>query len=134
MRPSSRNTDSDIINSNMYRDSGDLSQQSRSELRLSVTVQRLGGAQFGWLAVLGLLLIGSIIGTIQSCLGGPAVDFDAQDAVNLLQSTLNNRAIRDTTRVQHRDGMVVSEMGLGPQSNALEVKAVHSNISARDTE
>lgn len=110
----------------------DLSQQGASELRMSVTIQRLGGAQFGWLAILGVLLIGSLMGLVQSCLGNFAVDFDAQDAVNLLRSTLKSRDICDTTRVQHRDGIVKQGMGDVTQVQSMEREVIHPDISKRE--
>ena len=91
-------------------DPGDPSLMHDSELRLYVTVPRLGGAQYGWLAVLGLLLIGSLVGTVRTCLHAKAVAFEAQDVVKLL-STLHDASIRDKTRIKYEDGLVVLPMG-----------------------
>ena len=91
-------------------DKGGASPTYESELRLYVTVSRLGGAQYGWLAVLGLLLIGSIVGTVRTCLHGKAVAFEAQDAVKLL-STLHDASIKDKTRLRYDSGLVVLTEG-----------------------
>ncbi|KAI4286108.1 MAG: hypothetical protein L6R38_000163 [Xanthoria sp. 2 TBL-2021] len=48
-----------------------------SELKLHVTISRMGGAQYGWLAVLGILLIPSLIGTFRTCTRRKAVGFEA---------------------------------------------------------
>ncbi|KAI4179405.1 MAG: hypothetical protein LQ346_007201 [Caloplaca aetnensis] len=77
-----------------------------SELRLYVTVSRMGGAQYGWLAVLGILLLASLMGTFRTCASRKAVGFEAQDAVALLSRLLDD-PIRDTTRLTYKDKFTV---------------------------
>ncbi|KAL8925834.1 MAG: hypothetical protein Q9208_003331 [Pyrenodesmia sp. 3 TL-2023] len=84
----------------------DPSYSSGSELRLSVTVSRIGGAQYGWLAVLGILLLASLVGTLRTCTSRKAVGFEPQDAVALLSRLLDS-PIRDTTRLNYKDKFTV---------------------------
>lgn len=99
-----------VERSNLYK--GDTKDENGSILYMSVTIQRLGGAQFGWLAVLGVLLLGTLLGTIRTCVGGSGVRFEAQDAVKLLRSTLRDDSLRETTRIRYDDGVtVVKEEG-----------------------
>ncbi|KAL9008348.1 MAG: hypothetical protein Q9173_006518 [Seirophora scorigena] len=96
--------------SNVVR--GDPDASYPSELRLYVTVSRLGGAQYGWLAVLGILLLVSFVGTARTCVGRRAVGFEAQDAVKLLARLLDE-PIGVKTRVWYRDRLVVLGSGRG---------------------
>ena len=114
-----------VERSNMYRSDSDLSAQAGSELRLFVTVQRLGGGLFGWLAVLAVLLVGSVMGLVQVCIGSSAVDFDAQDAVKLLRETLHSSDIRDKTRVKYRDGIVIPGLGNMRRASMVESDTLH---------
>ncbi|KAI4171732.1 MAG: hypothetical protein LQ348_006881 [Seirophora lacunosa] len=96
--------------SNIVR--GDPDASYPSELRLYVTVSRLGGAQYGWLAVLVILLLASLLGTARTCVGRRAVGFEAQDAVKLL-SRLLEEPIGEKTRVRYTDRLVVLGSGRG---------------------
>ena len=78
-----------------------------SVLQLYVTVLRLGGGQYGWLAILGVTLVGSLWGTVRACGGRALVGFDTHNSVQLLRSTLHNTDIRDRTRVRYQNGFVV---------------------------
>ena len=95
-----------VERSNIAKD-GDDSSGNGSDLQLYVTVLRLGGGQYGWLAVLGALLIGSFWGTVRACGGRAMVGFDTQNSVQLLRSTLHNTDIRDRTRVRYENGFMV---------------------------
>ena len=95
-----------VERSNIYEAARN-NEASGSELHLFVEVQRLGGGQFGWLAILGALLIGSLLGTLQVCFRRSALNFDAQDAVKLLQSSMQNPQINDTTRMRYGDGLLL---------------------------
>ncbi|KAL8645797.1 MAG: hypothetical protein Q9210_006509 [Variospora velana] len=99
-----------VERSNMVR--GDSNVSHPSELRLYVTVSRLGGAQYGWLAVLGILLLASSVGTVRTCGGRRAVGFEAQDAVKLLARLLNE-PVGEKTRVGYTDQLVVLGNGRG---------------------
>ena len=89
-----------VERSNIARDNDGLSGNG-SDLKLDVTVLRLGGGQYGWLAILGVLLIGSLWGTVRARGGRAMVGFDAQNSVELLRSTLHNEDIRDRTRIRY---------------------------------
>ncbi|KAL8798373.1 MAG: hypothetical protein Q9182_006714 [Xanthomendoza sp. 2 TL-2023] len=93
-----------VESSNIEKASSSL--DTKSELRLHVTVTRLGGAQYGWLAVPGLLLLVSLAGTLRSCKSGKTVGFEAQDTVALL-STLLDDNIRATTRLGYTARLTV---------------------------
>ncbi|KAI4152174.1 MAG: hypothetical protein L6R39_001872 [Caloplaca ligustica] len=93
-----------IERSNIYRAS--LGPSYDSELRLYVTVLRLGGAQYGWLAVPGLLFLGSLIGTCRICASRNAVGFEAQDVVKLL-CRLHDDRICETTRLNYTGTLAV---------------------------
>ncbi|KAK0510606.1 hypothetical protein JMJ35_007038 [Cladonia borealis] len=95
-----------VERSNLYK-GNDASSENGSDLQLYVTVLRLGGGQYGWLAILGVLLIGSLWGTVRACGGRTMVGFDAQNNVQLLKSTLHNTGIRDRTRVRYENDFVV---------------------------
>ena len=82
-----------------------------SVLQLYVTVLRLGGGQYGWLAILGVLLFGSFWGTVRACGGRAMVSFDTHNSVQLLRSTLHNTNIGDRTRVRYENGFVVLTEG-----------------------
>ena len=105
-----------VERSNLFKGSefGDVG----AEVHLFVTVSRLAGAHFGWLAVLGLLLLGTLIGTIRTCVGSRAVDFEAQDAVKLFQSTLSDANVCDTSRARYREGIQI----LSSQSRVMLAK------------
>ena len=95
-----------VERSNLYK-GNDASDSNGSDLQLYVTVVRLGGGQYGWLAILGVLLIGSLWGTVRACGGRAMVGFDAQNNVQLLRSTLHNTDIRDRTKVRYENDFVV---------------------------
>lgn len=79
---------------------------------LYVAIQRLGSGQFGWLAVLRILLLGTVLGTIRTCAGGSGIGFEAQDTVKLLWPALRDESIGERTRIRENDGiMVVKEEG-----------------------
>jgi hypothetical protein len=78
-----------------------------SSLRLHVTIIRLGGASYGWLTVFVILLLGTLIGIARICTYRTMADFDAQDAVKLLQSTLQTTAISDTSAIECKDGKLL---------------------------
>ena len=99
-----------VERSNLYK-GNDASSGNGSNLQLYVTVLRLGGGQLGWLAVLGVLLIGSLWGTVRACGGRAMVGFDAQNSVQLLRSTLHNPDIRDRTRLRYENDLVVLTEG-----------------------
>ena len=99
-----------VERSNIAKDS-DGSSGNGSYLQLYVTVLRLGGGQYGWLAILGVLLIGSLWGTVRACGGRAMVGFDAQNSVELLRSTLHNTDIRDRTRIRYDNDLVVLTEG-----------------------
>ena len=99
-----------VERSNLYK-GNDASNGNGSNLQLYVTVLRLGGGQYGWLAILGVLLIGSLWGTVRACGGRTMVGFDAQNNVQLLSSTLHNADIRDRTRVRYENDLVVLTEG-----------------------
>ncbi|KAL8852638.1 MAG: hypothetical protein Q9221_002518 [Calogaya cf. arnoldii] len=90
--------------SNIYNANQD--SEAVSELRLHVTISRMGGAQYGWLAVLGILLIPSLVGTFRTCMRRKAVGFEAQDTVTLL-SRLFDEPIRDAIRIRYDDKFTV---------------------------
>lgn len=102
-----------------------------SELHLFVVVQRLGGGQFGWLAILGALLISSLLGTLQVCFQRSAVNFDAQDAVKLLQSSMQNQQIHDTTRMRYGDGRLLTRVANASQDPSLAQEVYHSQIGTK---
>ncbi|KAL8684815.1 MAG: hypothetical protein Q9224_006118 [Gallowayella concinna] len=93
-----------VERSNIER--GSSSSEYESELKLHVTVSRLGGAQYGWLAVPGLLLLVSLAGTLRTCTSRKAVGFEAQDTVALLSRLLDDN-IRDTTRLVYEGRLTV---------------------------
>ena len=95
-----------VERSNLYK-GNDASDSNGSDLQLYVTVVRLGGGQYGWLAILGVLLIGSLWGTVRACGGRAMVGFDAQNNVQLLRSTLHNTDIRDRTKVRYENDIAV---------------------------
>ena len=99
-----------VERSNIAKDNDD-SSGNGSDLQLYVTVLRLGGGQYGWLAILGVLLIGSLFGTVRACGGRAMVGFDAQNSVQLLRSTLHNPDIRDRIRVRYENDLVVLTEG-----------------------
>ena len=99
-----------VERSNIARDN-DGSSGNGSDLQLYVTVLRLGGGQYGWLAILGVLLIGSLWGTVRACGSRAMVGFDAQNSVELLRSTLRNTDIRDRTRIRYENDLVVLTEG-----------------------
>ena len=99
-----------VERSNLYK-GNDPSSENRSDLQLYVTVLRLGGGQYGWLAILGVLLIDSLWGTVRACSGRAMVGFDAQNSVQLLRSTLHNTDIQDRTRIQYENDLVVLNEG-----------------------
>ena len=103
-----------VERSNLNKGGGTPSGKNSSEVRLYVTVLRLGGAQYGWLALLGVLLIGTVMGMVRTCAGGTAVEFEARDAVKLLRSTLHDPSIHDTTRVRYEDGSPVRRKQSAP--------------------
>ena len=112
-----------VERSNLYK-GNDASDSNGSELQLFVTVVRLGGGQYGWLAILGVLLIGSLWGTMRACGGRAMVGFDAQNNVQLLRSTLHNTDIRDRTKVRYENDFVVLTGGtiLKNEPNGSEAK------------
>ena len=66
-----------------------------SDVHQYVAIQRLGSDQFGWLAVLGILLLGTVLGTIRTSVGGSGIGFEAQHTVKLLRSTLRDERGRE---------------------------------------
>ncbi|KAF4555484.1 Hypothetical protein D9617_2g054450 [Elsinoe fawcettii] len=76
-----------------------------SEVRVSMTVTRVGGSHIAWVAVYGLLLLGTLYGTVRACVARRAVTFEAQNAVNLLSATNLFHGIEDTSIVAYRDGI-----------------------------
>ena len=101
-----------VERSNIDKDS-DGSSGNGSDSQLYVTVLRLGGGQYGWLAILGVLLIGSLWGTVRACGGRAMVGFDTHNSVQLLRSTLHNTDIRDRTRVRYENSFMVLTKGTG---------------------
>ena len=91
-----------VERSNLY--GGDQFGDLGAQARLYATVSRLGGGKFGWLAVLGVLMVGTLIGIPRSCVGRRSFEFEAQDAVKLLRSMTQDPAICDTSRARYRDG------------------------------
>ena len=82
-----------------------------SELRLSVKIQRLGGANLGWLAVPIAVMIGSFVGVVQSCMSKRSADFEAQNAVKLLRAALHNSDVHETAKVRYEDGFRIMGQG-----------------------
>ncbi|KAG7008293.1 hypothetical protein G7Y79_00006g019130 [Physcia stellaris] len=119
-----------VERSNIYGAVQD-NEASGTELHLFVEVQRLGGGQFGWLAIIGALLIGSLLGTLQICFRRSAVDFDAQDAVKLLQSSMQNQQINDTTRMRYGDGLLLTAATNMSQGSPLVQEVHRSEFSAK---
>ncbi|KAF2993242.1 hypothetical protein E8E13_000198 [Curvularia kusanoi] len=77
-----------------------------SRLRLYITVVRLGGASYGWLVVPVALLLGTVVGLVRICTYRTMAEFEAQDPVRLLQLSLQNAAISDTSKLGYRDGEI----------------------------
>lgn len=119
-----------VERSNLYK-GNDASSGNGSNLQLYVTVLRLGGGQLGWLAVLGVLLIGSLWGTVRACGGRAMVGFDAQNSVQLLRSTLHNPGIRDRTRLRYENDLVVLTEGTisKHEPNGSEAKEAKASIA-----
>ncbi|GME46866.1 hypothetical protein GTA08_BOTSDO01809 [Neofusicoccum parvum] len=120
-----------VERSNLYKGGGSEGEGNGSEVRLYATVLRLGGgSHVAWVAVLGVLLFGAAGGVVRTCSGTHAVDFEAQDAVQLLRSALSNHAIGDKTKVCYRDGIVVVGDDTG-QAQRTEGKDGEGNIDKR---
>ena len=119
-----------VERSNLYK-GNDASSGNGSDLQLYVKVLRLGGGQLGWLAVLGVLLIGSLWGTVRACGARAMVGFDAQNSVQLLRSTLHNPEIRDRTRLRYENDLVVLTEGTIPkyEPNGSEAKEAKASIA-----
>jgi hypothetical protein len=96
-----------VEKSNVYIAGSNEGVDNGSRLQLHVTVLRLGGASYGWLAVPVALLLGTVIGVVRICRYRMLADFQAQDAVKLLQSTLQNAALSDTSRIEYKDGEIL---------------------------
>jgi hypothetical protein len=75
-----------------------------ASLTVTIAFQRLGGGSRGWLAVYGVLLLGSLIGLVRVLIGGRAVEFEAQDAGVLLAKATGDEEFRPTTRVRFAQG------------------------------
>ena len=102
---------------------GDSIEENGSRLRILVTVQRLGGAQYGWLAVLGILLLGTLMGVFRACASGRAIEYEAQDVVKLLRSGLKIEGMHDTARVQYGDGITLLGRDEPPEQREEKVEA-----------
>ncbi|KAF2226853.1 hypothetical protein BDZ85DRAFT_55488 [Elsinoe ampelina] len=76
-----------------------------AEVRVYMTVTRMGGSHIAWTAVFGILLLGTLSGTVRACVGRRAVSFEAQDAVRLLSATNLFQGLKDTSIVAYRDGI-----------------------------
>lgn len=92
-----------VEKSNLYNGGRSKGIDNGSRLQLYVTLVRLGGASYGWLAVPIALLLGTVVGIVRICTYKMPAEFEAQDAVKLLQSTLQNAAISDTSRIEYKD-------------------------------
>jgi hypothetical protein len=88
-----------VERSNAHVVGGNAGVMNGSRLQLYVTLVRLGGASYGWLAVPVALLLGTVVGIVRICTYRTMAELEAQDAVKLLQSTLQNAAISDTSRI-----------------------------------
>lgn len=93
-----------VEKSNLYTKSYMKGIGKGTRLQLYVTVVRLGGASYGWLAVPVLLLLGTAAGVLRICTYRMLADFEAQDAVELLQSTMQTAVITDTSRIEYQNG------------------------------
>jgi hypothetical protein len=76
-------------------------------LQLYVTVVCLGRASYGWLAVPVALLLGTVVGIVRICTYRVLADVEAQDAVTLLQLTLQYATISETSRKEYKDGEIL---------------------------
>ncbi len=70
--------------SNLYKGQVATEPTRRECVAVVVTIEYLGRwVHPEWLVLLGVLLVGSLVGTVQTCMGGTLVKFDAQDVVRL---------------------------------------------------
>ena len=99
-----------VERSNVHTEDRETNEANGSHLRMMVRIQRLGGGQLGWLAVPGVLLLGSILGTVQLCRRRKTISFNAQDSVSLLQKTLKDPSIKNTTRLRYHGCITVAQM------------------------
>ncbi|KAG8628577.1 hypothetical protein KVT40_004450 [Elsinoe batatas] len=76
-----------------------------AEVRVFMTVTRMGGSHIAGTAVFGVLLLGTLSGTVRACVGRRAVSFEAQDPVRLLSATNLFQGLKDTSVVAFRDGI-----------------------------
>jgi hypothetical protein len=82
------------------------SDDNGTNLQLYITIVRLGGASYGWLVVPVALLLGTVVGIFRICTYRTIAKFEAQDAVKILQLTLQNAAISDSSKLEYRDGKI----------------------------
>jgi hypothetical protein len=80
------------------------STNSTASVTATITIQRLGGGNRGWLAVYGILLLGALFGLLRVSVGGTAVEFEAQDAGLLLAKATGDEEFGPATMVQFVPG------------------------------
>lgn len=71
-----------------------------SGVTVSVTIAKMGGGEYGWLVVYGLLLLGALLGVVRTFRGSEMTPSDVQNPVKILELMLDNRTIDGTTRLK----------------------------------
>ncbi|KAL1966620.1 hypothetical protein VTN77DRAFT_4031 [Rasamsonia byssochlamydoides] len=113
---------------NQYRDASQLgdNNDNGSSVTLSISVLKLGGGGYGWLAVYAVLLIGALMGVVRTIAEKNVAQWEAQDPIELLQKGLglDCAGMNETTRVKFADNVfevldrTPSENGRNSNSNS----------------
>ena len=81
---------------------------------MDVSVQRIGGGSYGWLALYAALLLGAVVGLARVCVGAKeAVESEAQDTAILLARAMGDERLTETTAVRFVKGAGLVWDGVG---------------------
>lgn len=84
-----------------------MSKTDGSVVTMSVTIAKMGGGQAGWLSVYGLLLLGALLGVVQTFRRSEMTSLDVQNPVRVLELMLDNGTLDKRTRLKLDDKIEV---------------------------
>ncbi|KAI9155753.1 hypothetical protein HJFPF1_08342 [Paramyrothecium foliicola] len=83
-----------------------LQADNNSFMNVRISVLRLGGASYGWLAVYGVIFLGCLLGLVRASSRAEAVTFEAQDAVKLL-ANVHDPSVKGRTRLRYDEALTI---------------------------
>lgn len=83
-----------------------LQADNKSFMNVRITVLRLGGASYGWLAAYGVFFLGCLLGLVRISSRASTVGFESQDAVKLL-ANVYDPSVKGRTRLRYDESLTI---------------------------